>query len=244
MFFTSRLAKDKPTRHNEGVSRDYGQYCALARALELIGGRWALLIVRDLLTGPKRFTDLAEGLPGIPTNVLSARLRELEEAGIIQRRLKPRPATGVAYELTEWGRELEDPLTRLGFWAARTLGEPEPGEHFNISALAVALRGAFDAERAKAMARTFELRIDGKSIAMRVEHGSLDCAPTVTKDATVIEGTAPAIAELMTGRATFDDAVKAGRVRVQGSRTDARRFFDVFRIPRAGVQDRSLRSSL
>lgn len=94
------------------------------------------------------------------------------------------------------------------------------------------------------MARTFELRINGKSIAMRVEHGSLDCAPTVTKDATVIEGTAPAIAELMTGRATFDDALRAGRVQVQGSRTDARRFFDIFRIPGAGVQDRSLRSSL
>src|SRR5712691_2102797 len=104
--------------------RSYGQCCGLAHALELVGERWALLVVRDLILGPKRFTDLRRGLPRIPSNVLSARLRELEESGIVRRRLLPRPQTGVVYELTEYGKELEDVVLRLGLWGAKTLGEP------------------------------------------------------------------------------------------------------------------------
>src|SRR5438105_14626994 len=103
------------------AARTYGQFCGLARALELVGERWALLIVRDLLVGPKRFTDLRRGLPRIPTNVLSTRLKELEHNGIVRRRLLPRPASGVVYELTEHGRELEDIVLRLGLWGAATL---------------------------------------------------------------------------------------------------------------------------
>jgi DNA-binding HxlR family transcriptional regulator len=87
-------------------TRVYGQYCGFARALELIGERWALLVIRDLLVGPKRFSDLQRGLPKIPSNVLTARLKELEEAGIVRRRAQALPAGGVVYELTEDGREL------------------------------------------------------------------------------------------------------------------------------------------
>src|SRR4029450_734908 len=108
--------------HTEIVQRAYHQYCGLSRALDLLGARWALLVVRDLLTGPKRFTDLEEGLPGIPTNVLTSRLRELEDAGIVQRRVQSRPAGGVVYELTDYGKELEQPLLALGGWGAKSLG--------------------------------------------------------------------------------------------------------------------------
>src|ERR671931_2934804 len=94
--------------------RAYGQYCGLARAVEVVGERWALLIVRDLLVGPKRFTDLRRGLPRIPTNVLAERLRELEDAGVVRRRVLPRPAGSVVYELTDYGSELEDVVMRLG----------------------------------------------------------------------------------------------------------------------------------
>src|SRR5258708_27570367 len=106
--------------------RSYGQFCGLARALELVGERWALLIVRDLLVGPRRFTDLRQGLPRIPTNVLSDRLKELEENGIVQRRVLPRPAASVVYELTPYGSQLEDAVMRLGLWGAQSLGEPRP----------------------------------------------------------------------------------------------------------------------
>src|SRR5450755_253989 len=100
-------------------SRTYGQYCGLARALEMVGERWGLLIVRDLLVGPKRFTDLHRGLSGIPTNVLTDRLKELEQVGIVRRRLLPRPAGSIVYELTEYGQELEDVVLRFGLWGAK-----------------------------------------------------------------------------------------------------------------------------
>src|SRR5215217_8167005 len=103
------------------TTRTYGSYCGLARALELVGERWALLVIRELLSGPKRFTDLRRGLPRIPTNVLSARLKQLERDGIVQREVLPRPASGVAYELTEYGRELKGAVTELLTWGARTL---------------------------------------------------------------------------------------------------------------------------
>ena len=90
------------------AGRTYGQYCGFARALEVVGERWALLIIRDLTVGPRRFTDLRRGLPGIPTNILAARLKELELAGVVRRRVLPRPAASVVYELTEYGAELEE----------------------------------------------------------------------------------------------------------------------------------------
>src|SRR5262245_46098758 len=94
----------------------------------MVGERWALLIVRDLLVGPKRFTDLRRGLPRIPTNVLAARLQELEASGVVQRRVLPRPASGVVYALTDYGSELEGIVLRLGRWGAQSLGERRPGE--------------------------------------------------------------------------------------------------------------------
>src|SRR5205823_2044256 len=102
-------------------ARQYGQYCGLARALDLVGERWALLVIRDLLVGPRRFSDLRQGLPRIPTNVLADRLKELEEAGVVRRRALPRPAASVVYELTEYGWELEDSVLRLGLWGAKSL---------------------------------------------------------------------------------------------------------------------------
>ena len=100
--------------------RTYGQSGGLAQALEIIGERWALLIVRDLLEGPRRFTDLRSGLPRIATNVLSARLKQLETAGVVRRRVLPRPDGSVVYELTDYGRELEDVVDSLARWGARS----------------------------------------------------------------------------------------------------------------------------
>src|SRR5260370_26666517 len=123
--------------------RTYGQYCGFARALEIVGERWALLIVRDLLVGPKRFTDLHRGLAGIPTNGLTARLKELEHGGVIQRRLLPRPTGSIIYELTDYGKELEDVVVRLGRWGAKSLGEPRREEIITADSLVMAMRSTF-----------------------------------------------------------------------------------------------------
>src|SRR5512144_1450508 len=104
----------------------YEQYCPMAHALDLVGDRWALLVVRELMHGPKRYTDLVEGLPGIGTNILAARLRDLERADIVARRTLPPPAASKVYELTAYGRELRPALRELALWGARSLGPPTP----------------------------------------------------------------------------------------------------------------------
>lgn len=211
------------------MSREYHQFCGLARALEIVGGRWALLIVRDLLGGPKRFTDLQEGLPGIPSNVLSARLRELEEARIVGRRVLPRPSTGVAYELTEYGRELEDSVIRLGLWGARSMVLRD-GDFYSVHALSLGLRGAFDPAKAKGLVREYELRIDGKTLRISVADGQVSFPTEFGQSPrVVIEAGPDALFELLTGQG-IDEASVSGRVRLQGNRTDARRFFEIFRL--------------
>jgi DNA-binding HxlR family transcriptional regulator len=110
------------------VTKHYDQYCPIAHALELVGDRWALLVVRELLHGPKRYTDLAEHLPGIGTNVLASRLRELEAGGIVTKRTLPPPAASRVYELTDYGRGLQPVLRELALWGARSLGPPTAGD--------------------------------------------------------------------------------------------------------------------
>src|SRR3712207_8023400 len=109
---------DPEVRFSSVAARTYNDRCGVARALDHVGERWALLIVRDLLLGPKRFTDLRRGLPRVPSNVLSARLKELEQSGIVRRRVLPPPAASAVYELTPYGQELEDIVLRLGRWGA------------------------------------------------------------------------------------------------------------------------------
>lgn len=110
------------------TQRSYNQYCPIAHALDLIGERWSLLIVRDLLLGPKRFSDLRSGLPGIGTNILTDRLKGLEQAGVITRRVLPPPAASAVYELTPYGRELDGPLQALAQWGGRSLGSIQLGQ--------------------------------------------------------------------------------------------------------------------
>src|SRR4051812_34880442 len=106
------------------MARRYDQYCPVAHALEIVGERWSLLVVRELLHGPLRYTDLAERLPGIGTNVLASRLRELETGGVVTRRTLPPPAASRVYELTEYGRGLRSVMRELARWGARSLGPP------------------------------------------------------------------------------------------------------------------------
>src|SRR5438552_11100694 len=106
------------------MAKHYDQYCPVAHALDVVGDRWALLVVRELTKGPKRYTDLAEGLPGIGTNILAARLRDLEAAGVVTKKILPPPAASRVYELTDYGRELKPVMRELALWGARSLGPP------------------------------------------------------------------------------------------------------------------------
>src|SRR5690554_2723018 len=158
-------------------TRGYGQYCGLARALEIVGERWGLLVIRDLLVRPRRFSELRRGLPRIPTNVLAARLRELEEAGVVRRRLVPRPGTGFQYELTEYGRDLEEAVAALGRWGARELGKPGPDEVLTPEALVMALRSAFQSASARGFSGSYELRVGDAVVHARIADGVLHAAP-------------------------------------------------------------------
>jgi DNA-binding HxlR family transcriptional regulator len=214
-------------------SRTYGQYCGLAHALELVGERWALLVIRDLVLGPKRFTELHRGLPRIPSNVLSCRLKELEEAGIIRRSVVPRPAAGVAYELTAYGKELEEVILGLGLWGAKSLGEPRPDDVLNVDSLLLALRATFQPEAARGLRASYEVRLGEIVVHVRIERGALEVGAGPLPGADLALETDMTIRALMTGELSPREAVKSGRVRLRGKRSLLERFVEVFHIPRS-----------
>ncbi len=212
------------------ANRTYGQYCGLARAAEVLGERWSLLILRDLLVEPKRFTDLQRGLPGIPSNVLTARLKDLEQAGVVARRVLPRPSGSVVYELTANGRELEPSIIEMGRWGAKTLGDPRAEEVVTPDSLVMALRTTFRAQNAADVRASYELRVGDVVVHARVQGGTVEAAagPLPGADLTIEAG--PGIRALMAGEMTPAQALNGGSVRVRGKRQLLSRFADIFRI--------------
>jgi DNA-binding HxlR family transcriptional regulator len=213
------------------MTRGYGQYCGLAKALELVGGRWSLLIVRELLTGPKRYTELQHGLPGIPTNILSSRLRELEEAGLLERSLLAH-SSSVVYGLTGYGLELEEAVVRLGVWGSKSLGRPGEDAAFSLSALALALRGAFDPSKAADSELLLEVRLgDEPPLVVMVSEGRVSF-PTKPPSRPIVLETAPEVmSELLVGSLVVRAAVASGRAKLDGSIRETNRFFEIFRLP-------------
>lgn len=147
--------------------------CATAHALDLVGERWALLVVRELLMGPRRFTDLEAGLPGASTNALSQRLRELEAADVVRRRRLIPGAEWWVYELTEWGRKLETVVMELGRWGAVSPRLPQR-EHASLASLMLAVKALFDTEAAGDLDAEITLRIDDDSFLLRLQGGGID----------------------------------------------------------------------
>jgi DNA-binding HxlR family transcriptional regulator len=211
-------------------NRAYGQYCGFARALEAVGERWALLIVRDLLIGPKRFSDLHRGLPGIPTNVLTTRLKELEDAGIVVRRALPHPERATVYELTEYGNELENVVFELGRWGAKSLGDPRPNETITTDSILTAMRTTFQPAAARGVKASYELRMGPVVVSVRVERGKLTSAPGPLEDADLIIESGPALRGLMAREMTPAEAIKNGSVKITGDRRFLNQFVDMFRI--------------
>jgi DNA-binding HxlR family transcriptional regulator len=157
------------------AARNYGQYCGVVTALELVGERWALLIVRDLLVGPRRYSDLKAGLPRIPTNILSTRLKELQSAGIVQRLPM---AHGLAYALTEYGRGLEDVVLALGRWGFQSMGDPAEGDIVTSDSMTIALRTAYRADVASRFPETaYEVHIGDVALGVRTGPRGLLIAP-------------------------------------------------------------------
>jgi DNA-binding HxlR family transcriptional regulator len=223
------------------VAKTYDQYCPVCHALGLVGERWALLIVRELLRGPKRYTDLVEGMPGIGTNILAARLRELEEGGIVQKRKLPPPAASTVYELTEYGAELEEALYALARWGARSLKPPGPKDEFYPEWGLNAFAALFDPESARGLTESYVLRVDGEAYTVRVDDGRLDVsvepgpADGVDLDAALDQNT---FFGLASRKLLPADALEAGSVKLEaGDAETLERFFRVFnfavRVPTA-----------
>ena len=207
--------------------RSYGQGCGTAYALDVVGDRWALLIVRDLVFGPKRFSDLRAGLPGIGPNVLSQRLKELEEAGVIQRRVLPPPAGSTVYELTEWGQELEDVVVRLARWGARSPDLPREDET-RAEWVVLGLRAIYDPVTRPAP-ELFELRFGDEVFWARVdEAGAFRVGRGAPEDPdTIIEAEPGPLARLLQGGPSRSGGVKV----VKGGRAALQRFTALFRFP-------------
>ena len=154
------------------MSRSYGQFCGLARALDVIGDRWSLLIVRQLLVAPARYTDLHAGLPGIATNLLADRLRDLEESGVVERSQTDRGGA-VVYELTPWGAELRGPIEGLVRWSTPLMARGPEGDHFRLEWLAVALPALLAGRRAPG---TIGIAVDGDVLRVRSTSRGIEVA--------------------------------------------------------------------
>ena len=211
-------------------ARAYGQFCGLAKGLEVVGERWAVLIVRDLLVGPKRFTDLRRGLPKIPTNVLAARLKELEGAGVVRRRVLARPEGSVIYELTEYGMELEDIVIRLGRWGAKLLDEPLPNEIVTVDSMVMAMRSTFHPDAARGLRAGYELRLGDIIIHARVDDASLEASAGPLPQPDLIIEAGPGIKDLMSGEISASEAIESGIVHLTGDAELLTRFAEIFRI--------------
>ncbi len=193
------------------AARDYGQYGGVPRALELVGERWALLIVRDLLVGPRRYGELAAGLPRIPSNILAARLKELQAAGVIRRVPHSRI---IVYELTPYGRELEPVVLALGAWGFKALGEPRDEQIITPDSMTIDLRTAFRADVAAGLPATaYGARFGGAELFIRVDGAALDVRRG-DGDVDLAFAAGPGIRRLISGELAPGRAIATGVVQV------------------------------
>lgn len=211
--------------------RRYATGCAVAHALDLVGERWALLVVRELVLGPKRFTDLLAGLPGAGPDMLTQRLRELTDAGVVlRRRLRP-PSASWVYELTPWGAELAPILLGLARWASRSPAMPYDAP-LSVDSLMLSLTALFDRQTAAGIDATIAIHLDNQSYQLRISGGEL----TLTRgdddhpDATLVADQATLLALLRTDQ-DLDEVIANGSLQVAGDRALVARFRHVFPLP-------------
>ena len=213
------------------TARTYDDGCAAAHALDLVGERWTLLVVRELLLGPKRFTDLRAGLPGLSPNVLAQRLRKLEQAGVVRRRKLPPPAASRIYELTDWGEELEPVVISLGRWGARSPLRPRDAA-LGVDSLVLSLRTMFDPRAAKGIKASYELRLGEDVFRAEVADDRFEIARGNAEgpDAT-IEADPATLAALIYGGRELPEALRSGEVEIGGDEEAAGRLLTLFPLP-------------
>jgi DNA-binding HxlR family transcriptional regulator len=213
------------------TTRRYGDGCAIATALDHVGERWALLVVRELLLGPKRFTDLQDGLPGAGAKVLVQRLRELEAAGVVRRRTLPPPAASQVYELTEWGAGLDAVVVELGRWGAQ--GEPSDDPVSADSAM-IRLRTLFVPQPERPWTATYEVRLGRDRFTTRVTDGRLVAmgrGEAPERADAILESDPDTLSRILGVDQAVPKAVKDGRLAITGDEQAGRRLFDAVRLP-------------
>jgi DNA-binding HxlR family transcriptional regulator/putative sterol carrier protein len=227
------------------ADKAYGQYCGLAKALDLVGERWTLLIIRDLSFGPRRFSDLVEGLRGISTSVLNERLNRLEDARLIIRRTLPPPAASKVYALTEDGQELARALVPLAAWGVRILATNprKRTEAFRPAWGFLFLRETFDALSARDVHDVYEIHIDDSVISVIVDDGEMQVieGPSGRRVDVEVHIDATTFLDVGVGRLRGRDAIRQGRLRLVGSEAARRRYSSIIR-PLAGAGATSVRS--
>jgi len=199
------------------MKRSYNQYCGLAAALDVLGERWTLLLLRDLLLGPKRFKDLLDGLPGIGTGLLSHRLKELETAGVITKATLPPPAGSTVYQLTSDGESLRPVLLGLTRWGMTRLGEPSANHYIDAEALALAVAARFNPAAADDADGRYQLTIDGRPFRLDItdDHIDVRVGPTDRPRVSITADTGTLIA-LTNGTRTLADSLAEGTITLDG----------------------------
>lgn len=221
----------KVTSKDSERVRSYDDACASAHALDLIGERWALLVMRELMMGPRRFSDLRASLPSISANVLTQRLEGLEASGVLRKRKLPPPASAQVYELTEWGLEAEPILLALGKWGVRS-PQHDPTQPLSAVALMLSFRAKFEKAKAGDLDVSLLFRFGEETFFVAVRKGVLTTergegrAPMVT-----VTGTPPAVAGLVYGKVPLKELERAGALAVASDRAALKRFADLWELP-------------
>ena len=213
--------------------RSYNQYCGLAYALDIVGERWTLLIVRELIAGPRRFKDLIDGLPDISTNLLAERLKRLEQQGILSRRVLRPPAGSTVYELTSLGQALEKTLLEFGKWGSQFVPpSPEGVTLLRLGSYALTLKTFFRPEQAQGVNETYELHIDNEVLQVQINEGEIHVQQGETRKADVIFHTdMPSYLELLRRQIQPDEAVARGLIRIEGDPGALSRFLNLCGLP-------------
>ncbi|ATW04401.1 helix-turn-helix domain-containing protein [Sphingorhabdus sp. YGSMI21] len=222
-----KITKSRKTERK----RWYDDACGTAFALELIGERWAILIMRELMFGPRRFGELRRDLPGLSANILTQRLNQLEQNRILRKRKLPPPASVQVYELTEWGAEAEQLVQMLGRWATRHPGH-DPSLPLSAASIMMSFRTMFAPERAGEMDARIGFRLGSDAFVVHIHDGILDTARTEPEDVDLLfEGTPPGLAAAVYGGEKLPDLEQTGILSVSGDRQLADRFITLFPLP-------------
>lgn len=215
------------------TNRSYNQLCGLAYALDVVGERWTLLIIRELIAGPRRFKDLLDGLPGISTNLLTERLKELEENRLLRRRVLPPPAGSTVYELTATGQALEKTLLELGKWGRQFVPASMTGVHvLHVGSYALTPKTFFRPELAQGLNATYALHIGDEVQQIHIADGAITVYQGEPPCANVaLYAEVPVYLGLLLGQLDLDTALAGGLIGVTGDLDILRQFFEICRVP-------------